>query len=164
VLTLKLTVARAPRPAEVSAVGGDAQQSAARAVAAAGITVLRGSCTAPLVHGSVTVTASGGRGQAVTWLTEALTAAGVTVTDHGGTVVHLVGYGDTAADLSSAAAVTVAMDTPYILANATSATRIATYSSSQASMIGLAAVLTGKAKPTGRSPVDVRGLPRAACT
>ena len=31
----------------------------------------------------------------------------------GGSVVHLVGYGDGADDLSAAAAVTVAMDTPY---------------------------------------------------
>ena len=34
----------------------------------------------------------------------------------GGTIVHLVGYGDGAKDLRPDAAVTVAMDTPYVLA------------------------------------------------
>jgi beta-N-acetylhexosaminidase len=77
--------------------------------------------------------------------------------------VHLVGYGDTAQDLDNSADITVAMDTPYILANATTKTRMATYSSSAASLGALAAVLAGKAEPTGHSPVDVRGLPRTAC-
>jgi len=163
ILKLKLTLAAAPAPADVATVGGADQQAAADAVALAGVSVLKGSCTGPLVTGAVTVTASGGRDQAVAWLKEALTADGVSVTDTGGTEVHLVGYGDTATDLAASAAVTVAMDTPYILANAKSATRMATYSSSLASMRGLAAVLSGTAKATGRSPVDVRGLPRSAC-
>ncbi len=163
ILTLKLRLAGGPKPADVGAVGGSAQLSAAQAVATAGVTVLKGSCTGPLVTGPVSITASGGRTQAVSWLKDALTAAGVTVTDTGGTEVHLVGYGDVATDLSGTAKITVAMDTPYILANAKSPIRLATYSSSQPSMVGLAAVLAGKVKPTGKSPVDVKGLPRSAC-
>ena len=42
-------------------------------------------------------------------------------------------------------------------------TLVATYSSSQASMVALAAVLAGKAKAPGRSPVAVEGLPPSAC-
>ena len=38
----------------------------------------------------------------------------------GGTIVHLVGYGDSPIDLSAGAAVTVVMDTPYLLAAARS--------------------------------------------
>ena len=49
-----------------------------------------------------------------------LTSAGVQVVPSGGTVVHLVGYGDGSKDLRSDAAVTVAMDTPYVLAGAKS--------------------------------------------
>jgi beta-N-acetylhexosaminidase len=164
ILTLKLKLAGGPRPGAVGSVGAAPALAAAQAVASAAVTVLRGSCTGRLVTGPVSVTASGGRDQAVSWLKDALRAAGVTVVDSGGTVVHLVGYGDTASDLSSTARVTVAMDTPYILANAKSPIRLATYSSSQPSMVGLAAVLAGRAEPTGTSPVDVRGLPRTACS
>ena len=78
-------------------------------------------------------------------------------------MVHLVGYGDGAKDLRADAAVTVAMDTPYVLADAKSPTLLATYSSSRASMTALAAVLAGKARPGGRSPVAVPGLPATTC-
>ena len=77
--------------------------------------------------------------------------------------MHLVGYGDRPTDLSPDAAVTVIMDTPYLLAAARSPTLIATYSSSRLSMTALADVLAGKAKPTGVSPVPVAGLPRTTC-
>ncbi len=165
VLTLKLTLAKGPKPADVTTVGNPTAQQAAQAAAAAAVTILRGKCTSsPLVTGSVRVTASGGREQAVQWLTEALKNNGVTVKQTGGTEIHLVGYGDTQSDLATTARVTVAMDTPYILTKATSAIRLATYSSSQPSMQALAAVLAGKAKPTGRSPVDVQGLPKTTCT
>jgi beta-N-acetylhexosaminidase len=80
-----------------------------------------------------------------------------------GKVIHLVGYGDTKADLDAKATVTVAMDTPYILAQAASPVRIATYSSSPLSMDALARFLAGKAQAAGRSPVAVNGLPRSAC-
>lgn len=161
VLTLKFTLADRPAPA-MSTLNSPEHRQAADALAAAAVTVLRGSCTAG-VRGPVTVTSSDGRDHTRALLTEALTAAGVEVVPSGGTTVHLVGYGDGASDLRSDAAVTVAMDTPYVLARAKSPTLLATYSSSRASMTALAAVLAGKARPTGRSPVPVPGLPATAC-
>jgi beta-N-acetylhexosaminidase len=93
----------------------------------------------------------------------ALQAAGVKVQAAGGSVIHLVGFGDKAADLDQSAAITVMMDTPYLLAASRSPTLIATYSSSKLSLAALAAVLAGKATAPGRSPVAVTGLPRTAC-
>ena len=55
------------------------------------------------------------------------------------------------------------MDTPYVLSGAKSPTLMATYSSTRASMTGLAAVLAGKARPPGRSPVPVAGLRATTC-
>lgn len=162
VLTMKFTLAGAPTP-ELSTLDAPAHRDAARALAAAAVTVLRGRCDTTAVQGPVTVTSSGGREHTRAALTEALTAAGVKVVNSGGTVVHLVGYGDGAADLRADAAVTVAMDTPYVLAQASSPTLLATYSSSRASMAALADVLAGKAAPAGRSPVKVSGLPATTC-
>jgi beta-N-acetylhexosaminidase len=135
-------------------------------LAAAAVTLLRGGCAGPLVGASVRVTASAGRDVAVRTLTAALTANGATVRQSGGadvSTIHLVGYGDTAKDLARGAAATVAMDTPYVLANADSKALLATYSSSEQSLKALAAVLMGKAAPTGRSPVVVSGLPASSC-
>jgi beta-N-acetylhexosaminidase len=140
-----------------------AHQAAAKAVATSAVTVLRGRCSGPLVTGKVMVTAAGGREQARGNLVKALQAAGVEVVERGGAEIRLVGYGDKAADLSPGAAVTVAMDTPYLLARSDADVLVATYSSSPASMAGLADVLAGRAEPAGRSPVPVRGLPRSAC-
>ena len=162
ILTLKFTRAGKPQPA-LSTLNAPEHQSAVLAADAASITVLRGNCSGPLVSGPVTITASGGRKTARTTLVRALQAAGVTVQPAGGTVVHLVGYGDKTADLSPAAAVTVMMDTPNLLGEARSPTLIATYSSSALSLAALANVLAGKAKAPGRSPVAVNGLPRSAC-
>jgi beta-N-acetylhexosaminidase len=162
VLTLKFRLADRPAP-DMSTLGDDAHDRAARDLAAAAVTVLRGSCAAK-VTGSVTVSSSGGRDRTRAALTEALTAAGVRVVPSGGTVVHLVGYGDGSADLRADADVTVAMDTPYVLAKAKSPTLLATWSSSRASMAGLAAVLAGKTRPTGRAPVSVTGLRPPACS
>ncbi len=162
VLTMKFTLADRPAPA-LSALGAPAHRKAAEALAAASVTVLRGPCGTP-VRGPVTVTASAGRDRTRATLTEALTAAGVPVVPRGGAVVHLVGYGDGADDLRADAAVTVAMDTPYVLAKATSPALLATYSSSRASMTALAKVLAGKAPPAGRSPVPVSGLPATTCS
>jgi beta-N-acetylhexosaminidase len=81
----------------------------------------------------------------------------------GGSVVRLVGYGDKPSDLDTHADVTVMMDTPYLLSSAKSGTLLASYSSSELSLNALAAVLAGKAKATGRSPVALAGLPRTAC-
>jgi beta-N-acetylhexosaminidase len=162
ILTLKFTRAGKPQPA-LSTLNAAEHQRAVLAADAASITVLRGKCSGPLVSGPVTVTASGGRETARTTLVRALQAAGVTVQSAGGTVVHLVGYGDQTTDLSQGAAVTVMMDTPYLLGEARSPTLIATYSSSALSLTALANVLAGKAKAPGRSPVAVNGLPRSAC-
>jgi beta-N-acetylhexosaminidase len=162
VLALKLRLAGHPQPA-VSTVDNAEHRAAAAKAAAAAVTVLRGGCQGALVKGPVTVTSSGGRDQQRAWLTEALRQQKVTVVPGGGTEVRLVGYGDEAGDLAASAAVTVAMDTPFVLRSATSSTVLSTYSSSRPSMVALAAVLAGTATAPGRSPVDVVGMPRSAC-
>jgi beta-N-acetylhexosaminidase len=162
VLTLKFRLAGRVAPS-LSTVDSVAHRRAVQAVAAAAVTQLRGRCGGALVRGPVTVTAAGGREQARAWLAEALRALGVRVVGSGGTVVHLVGYGDGPGDLSATASVTVAMDTPYVLAAARSPVLLATYSSSRQSLAALAAVLAGRARAPGRSPVPVRGLPPSAC-
>jgi beta-N-acetylhexosaminidase len=162
IIALKLRLGSAQRP-DMSIVDSQPHREAAAAVAAAAVTVLRGPCSGPLVSGPVRVTAADGRGQQAQWLSEALAKQGVSVVTSGGQQVHLVGYGDSAADLAGNAAVTVAMDTPYLLGSAASPVRVATYSSTQIAMEGLAAVIAGKAAATGRSPVTVNGLPNSAC-
>ncbi|MEO3769562.1 glycoside hydrolase family 3 N-terminal domain-containing protein [Micromonospora sp. B9E7] len=157
VLTMKFRLAETPA-AQMSTLNAPEHRAAADALAAAAVTMLRGTCGGA-VPGPITVTSSGGRDGT----RAALTAAGVQVKPSGGTIVHLVGYGDGANDLRPDAAVTVAMDTPYVLTGAKSPTLLATYSSSRASMTGLAAVLAGKARPSGRSPVTVPGLPATTC-
>ena len=162
ILTLKFTTAQTPQPA-VTTIGSTAHQQAVTALAAAAITTLRGKCAGPLVTGPVSVTAPASREVARVTLIKALQAAGAQVQASGGTVIHLVGYGDNRVDLDDTAAVTVMMDSPGLLAQAQSPTLIATYSSSQLSLTALAAVLTGKAKALGRSPIAVGNLPRSAC-
>jgi len=61
------------------------------------------------------------------------------------------------------AAVTVMMDTPYLLADSRSPTLLATYSSSPLALSALADVLAGKAPAPGKSPVQAGTLPRSAC-
>jgi beta-N-acetylhexosaminidase len=163
VLTLKFRLAARPVPA-MSTLNSAPHQDAARRVATAAVTELRGPCAGPPVRGPVTITSSNGRDATRAMLAEALGAAGVPVVAKGGTLIHLVGYGDTAADLQPQAAVTVAMDTPQVLATATSGVLLATYSSSAASMAALADVLAGRARPSGRSPVPVPGLPSTSCS
>jgi beta-N-acetylhexosaminidase len=162
VLTLKFRLAAFARP-DMSTLDGRAHRDAARAVAAAGVTVLTGSCSGALVQGGVRVTSSKGRERQAGWLADALTRLGVSVVTSGGSVVHLVGYGDDTADLDPGATATVAMDTPYVLRAATSAVRIATYSSTEVAMEALAAVIAGRASAPGRSPVAITGLPGSAC-
>ncbi|MFI7073339.1 glycoside hydrolase family 3 protein [Micromonospora sediminicola] len=161
VLTMKFRLTGHAQPA-LGTLDDAGHRKAAADLAAAAVTVLRGRCGGA-VPGPVSVTSSGGRDRTRAVLTEALTAAGVKVVPSGGTVVHLVGYGDGAKDLRAGADVTVAMDTPYVLSGAKSPTVLATYSSTRASMTALAAVLAGKARPTGRSPVPVPGLPATTC-
>jgi beta-N-acetylhexosaminidase len=55
------------------------------------------------------------------------------------------------------------MDLPFVLRDAKSPVLLATYSSTQASMTALAAVLAGRAPAPGRSPIDVAGLSRSTC-
>jgi beta-N-acetylhexosaminidase len=160
ILTLK---SRAGAEKGLDTVGAAAHQQAVAALDAASVTVLRGSCRGPLLTGPITVTAAAGREVARGNLVRALQAAGAKVQAAGGQVVHLVGYGDNPADLDPAAAVTVMMDTPYLLASARSPTLIATYSSSKLSLTALAGLLAGTAKAGGRSPVAVPGLPASAC-
>jgi beta-N-acetylhexosaminidase len=162
ILTLKYRLGGFAVP-QMSGVDSAAHRQAVAAASQAAVTVLRGACQGALVHGSVTVTASAGRERSRDWLAAALRSAGVRVVASGGSVVHLVGYGDGTKDLSPDAAVTVAMDTPYLLAKSSSPVLLATYSSTQLSMNALAAALTGKTSPTGRSPVSVPGLPRSTC-
>nr|WP_246595537.1 glycoside hydrolase family 3 N-terminal domain-containing protein [Actinoplanes auranticolor] len=162
VLTLKFRTAAQVRP-ELSTLGSAEHLRAVGAADAAAITLIKGPCSGPLVSGPVTVSASGGRDAARITLVKALQDAGVTVQAAGGTVVHLVGYGDRQTDLSPDAKVTVIMDTPQLLAGSRSPTLLATYSSSPLALSALAAVLAGKAPAPGKSPVAVGKLPRSAC-
>ncbi|MEU8817892.1 glycoside hydrolase family 3 N-terminal domain-containing protein [Actinoplanes sp. NPDC048796] len=162
ILTLKLRRPARSRP-DVATVGSPAHAAAVAPLAAAAVTVLRGSCAGPLLTGPVSVSADGVRETAKQTLVKELQAAGVKVQPSGGSVIRLVGYGDKPADLDATAAVTIAMDTPHLLASSTSKTLIATYSSSRLSLAAAARVIAGRAKPTGRSPVSVTGLPATAC-
>ncbi|MFY1637160.1 glycoside hydrolase family 3 protein [Solwaraspora sp. WMMB335] len=160
VLTLKQRLAASQTP-PMSVLGAAGHYAAAQRLAEAAITQVRGDCTG--IDGPVTVSSSAGRDTTRALLTEALRTSGVEVVTTGGTRVHLVGYGDTTADLRADADVTVAMDTPYLLARARSAVLLATYSSSAASMAALARVLRGAAPAPGRLPVPVDGLPETSC-
>ncbi len=161
ILTLKVGLSHRKRP-PMSRLGDASRTAPATELAAAAVTVLRGSCRGALVSGPVSVTASGGRDQQRAWLTQALRDRGVPI-GAGGSVIHLVGYGDAAGDLSGAATVTVAMDTPGILAQSPAKTLVATYSSTEPAMRALAAVLAGRAPAPGHSPIAVPGLPSSAC-
>jgi beta-N-acetylhexosaminidase len=162
ILALKYKLAASPA-ASSRILDSPESRAAAAKLAAASITVLRGPCAGALVDGAVTVVASAGRGGQAASFAAALRAQGLSVVPAGGTVVDLVGYGDSDSDLDPRAAVTVDMDTPYVLGRAKSKVLIAAYSSSAASMNAVAAVLAGKAAAPGQSPVDVTGLPKSAC-
>ena len=162
IVTLKQRLASGAQPG-LSTVDTTEDRAAAANVAAAGITVLRGACGQPLVRGPMRVASSDKWTKQRGWLSDALLGAGVPVVDSGGTVVGLVGYGD--GDVVPAgSSVVVAIDMPHVLCGAGAATLVATYSSAQASMSALGAVLAGKAHAPGRSPVAVDGLPRSACS
>ncbi|MBG0565723.1 glycoside hydrolase family 3 protein [Actinoplanes aureus] len=162
ILTLKFRTARTAQP-DLATIGSEENQRAVAALDAASITVLRGKCAGPLASGPVTVTAPASREVARVALVRALQEAGVNVQAAGGAAIHLVGYGDKQADLDDAAAITVMMDNPALLALSRSPTLIATYSSSKLSLTALAAVIAGKAKAPGKSPVAAGKLPRSAC-
>jgi beta-N-acetylhexosaminidase len=163
ILTLKLRITSGkPQPA-LSTLSSAEHQRAVLAADQAAITVVKGRCAGPLVTGPVTVTAAKGRETARSALARELQSAGVPVRPTGAPAIHLVGYGDQPTDLDPAARVTVMMDAPGLLAQAKSATLIATYSSSPLAMAALAQVLSGKSEAPGRSPVPIAGLPRSAC-
>lgn len=159
VLTLRYKLAATPQP-EMSTLDTAEDRAAAQAASAAAVTLFKGRCSGALVAGGVTIAADGKWGQQREWLTQALAEQGIQV-KAGGTTVRLFGYNDSA-PAASGKDVTVAMDTPYAL-RSVQGTLLATYSSSQTSMKALAAVLAGKAKAPGKSPVKVEGLPASAC-
>jgi beta-N-acetylhexosaminidase len=162
ILTLKFRTAQTPQPA-LSVIGSPAHQQAVSSLNASAITVLRGACSGPLARGPVSVSAPANREVARVNLVKALQEAGMQVQASGGTVIRLVGYGDQRIDLDDSAGITVMMDSPGLLAQAGTPTLIATYSSSKLSLNALAAVIAGKAKAPGRSPIVVGKLPRSAC-
>jgi beta-N-acetylhexosaminidase len=159
VLTLKFRKGPAVQP-ELTVLDSPEHQKEVRALDAAAVTILRGGCSGPLITGPVTVTAATGREQARVNLVKALQAVDVRVQANGGKIIHLIGYGDKLLDLRSDAAVTVAMDTPYLLGASRSPVLLATYSSSPQSMLALADALAGRTRSTGISPVPVAGLLR----
>ena len=160
ILTLKLKLAAYDQPA-LSTIDSPEHRGVAQAIAAKAVTVLRGDCSGRLVSGAARIT--GGTSEQRGWLTEALREHGI-LAGATGTQVHLTGYGDGPADLSPRAAVTVGMDVPYLLGQVKSATVLAAFGANQYAMRAVAAVLAGTAKPTGRSPVPVDGMPRTACS
>jgi len=152
ILALKRRLAAWPATGDLSTVDGAPAREASLAVAARAVTVLRGRW---VPRGRLAVTASAGRERARDRLVDALRAEGIEAGGGGAAGVHLVGYGDGAEDLAPDATVTVAMDAPYLLAKSRSPVLLATYSSSEASMVALAAVLAGHAVAPGQSPVPV---------
>ena len=160
-LTLRFSLADA-KTGGANVLAAKSHLDVAGGLSAAAITQLKGQCGAP-IKGPVTVTTSPGRDTSKATLEKALRSAGVQVVPSGGRVVHLVGYGDGTGDLNPSADVTVGMDTPYVLGAAKSPNVLATYSSTPDSLKALAQVLAGKQQPTGKSPVDVPGLPRSVC-
>jgi beta-N-acetylhexosaminidase len=152
VAALHRRLAAGPPPGDLSTVDGPGARDAAAAVAARAVTVLKGRWEPAR---RLRVTASAGRDRARDRLAGALRARGVDVVPDAAARVHLVGYGDAEPDLAADATVTVAMDTPYLLARSASPVWLATYSSGHASMDALAAVLAGHASAPGRCPVPL---------
>jgi beta-N-acetylhexosaminidase len=159
ILTLKYRLAGVRQP-RMDAVNTPANRSAVAAGAAAAVTQLRGACRGPLIRQPVTITGATARQRDL--LTAALGRNGVRVRDGAGETIHLAGYGDGAKDLKPAG-VTVALDTPYVLSSARSPVLLAAYSGAPVSLEAVAAVIAGRARATGRSPVPVAGLPATAC-
>ena len=161
ILALKYHLA-VGHPGSLSSLNTSADRDAAAKLAAASITVLQGPCSGALVHDAVSIADAGWKAQRK-WLTAALRSQGIRVLSSGGMLISLIGYTDGKSLIAAHAAITVEMDTPYELRYATSPVKIATYSTSEASMTALAAVIAGKATATGQSPVPVVGLPPTAC-
>ncbi len=121
-------------------------------VSAAAITVLTGPCQGALVPGSVRV--AGGSARDRERFTAAARDAGLNV-GHG-PLVALIGFGGSAtAPETDGAAVAVALDAPWPLADTAAPTRIALYGRTPGAFAALAAVLTGAAAAPGKLPVTV---------
>ncbi len=123
-----------------------------RTISAAAITVLAGPCEGPLVPGSVRI--AGGSALDRARFTAAVQEAGISVGS--GPLVTLIGFGGSAAAPEAAgAAVAVALDAPWPLAESAAPTRIALYGRTPGAFAALADVLTGKAAAPGRLPAAV---------
>ncbi|MGC5583579.1 glycoside hydrolase family 3 protein [Ornithinimicrobium sp. W1665] len=126
----------------------------AREVSAAAVTVVQGPCDGPLVDGGVVPM---GDRLAVQRFERAAERAGLPL--GAGTTVELLrpGQGPHGAQVS------VALETPYLLASTGAATKVALYGDTPGAMDALVAVLTGEAEAPGRLPVEVEGLERQGC-
>jgi beta-N-acetylhexosaminidase len=76
-----------------------------------------------------------------------------------GTGIGFSGFQDATYD----GEVAVATDTPYVLGVVGAPVRLATYGDTPGAMSALVDVLLGKARATGRLPVEVDGVERAGC-
>ncbi|MGD8200789.1 glycoside hydrolase family 3 protein [Ornithinimicrobium sp. W1679] len=126
----------------------------AREVSAAAVTVVQGPCDGPLVDGGVVPM---GDRLAVQRFERAAERAGLPL--GAGTTVELLrpGQGPHGAQVS------VALETPYLLASTGAATKVALYGDTPGAMDALVAVLTGEAEAPGRLPVEVDGVERQGC-
>ena len=132
--------------------GGAAE--VAREVSGAAVTVVDGGCDGPLVDGGVVPM---GDRTAVQRFERAAERAGLPLGT--GTTVELLrpGQGPYGAQVS------VALETPYLLASTGAPTKVALYGDTPGAMDALVAVLTGEADAPGRLPVDVDGVERPGC-
>lgn len=140
-----------PPPAEV--VGSHGQLSYDASLA--GMTVVSGSCSGPLVGDAVQVVGGDETDQAR--FTAAARAAGLTVGGSGDVVRLLDGSEAGAADVA------VALDTPYALADSAAPTRVALYGRTPQAFQALADVLVGQAAAGGTLPVPVAGVDQQGC-
>ncbi|WP_289017505.1 glycoside hydrolase family 3 protein [uncultured Ornithinimicrobium sp.] len=126
----------------------------AREVSQAAVTLVQGECGGPLVDGGVVPL---GDRLAVQRFERAAERAGLPLGT--GTTVELLrpGQGPYGAQVS------VALETPYLLAASGAPRKVALYGDTPGAMDALVAVLTGDAPAPGQLPVEVDGLERAGC-
>jgi beta-N-acetylhexosaminidase len=134
-------------------------EKASAALSAAGITVVSGTCSGPLVKGPVRVV--GGTQADRDRFRAAARERGLSVSASSGEVVRLL----PSATASGSGDVVVALDAPYGLGRSSgTAARIALYGRTPQAFVALVDVLMGKASAPGRLPVAVSGMPaRAGC-
>ena len=124
-------------------------------VSLAGLTVVSGPCSGPLVGESIQIV--GGTETDRARLAQAAAAAGLAVGS--GSVVRLLG-----GDGAGSGDVVVALDTPYGLENSSATTaRIALYGRTPSAFRALIDVLAGTAVGGGTLPVDVGEVERRGC-